>query len=124
MRDVGVLHSRRGAIMSRVVLCGFVVWLAAPAVARADDFDDLEDKAVARVEKLGGRVTRDEKRPGRPVVAVNLDELNGTDAALKELAAFPHLRKLSLRETDVTDTGLKELSPLKNLTTLDLFGSR
>ena len=58
--------------------------------------DDAEDKAVAFVEKLGGKVTRDEKLPGKPVIGVHL--------------SF----------SAVTDAGLKELAPLKNLATLDL----
>jgi hypothetical protein len=32
--------------------------------------DEAEDKAVAFVEKLGGRATRDEKAPGKPVITV------------------------------------------------------
>jgi predicted DNA-binding protein (UPF0251 family) len=42
-----------------------------PAAARAPLLpraEDAEDKAVALVEKLGGTVTRDAKRPGKPVV--------------------------------------------------------
>ena len=78
--------------MSRLMLCGVVSWLvlipSAPLYA-----DDAEDKAVAFVEKLGGRVTRDEKLPGKPVIGVHLS-FNA-----------------------VTDVGLKELAPLKNLTT-------
>ena len=58
--------------------------------------DDAEDKAVAFVEKLGGKVTRDEKAPGKPVITVDLSV------------------------TQVTDAGLKELAPLQNLTALDL----
>jgi len=40
-----------------------------PAVARADD---AEDKAVLFVEKLKGTFTRDDEKPGKPVVGVNL----------------------------------------------------
>ena len=57
--------------------------------------DDAEDKAVTIVKKLGARVTRDEKAPGKPVVTVDL------------------------WVTQVTDAGLKELAPLKNLMTLN-----
>ena len=57
--------------MSRLMLCGVVSWLglipSAPLYA-----DDAEDKAVAFVEKLGGKVTRDEKLPGKPVIRVHL----------------------------------------------------
>src|SRR5947209_7767571 len=56
----GVLH---GGGMLRSLLCGIAAGLvlSAPAPARANDD---EDKAAAYVEKIGGKVTRDEKRPG------------------------------------------------------------
>jgi internalin A len=84
--------------------------------AQADD----EDKAVSLVEKLGGKATRDEKAPGKPVVKVNLRGTQVTDAGLKELAALKNLTTLDLNLTQVTDAGLKELATLKNLTTLEL----
>jgi hypothetical protein len=45
-----------------------------------------------------------------------------TDVGLKELAAFRHLRSLTLAHATVTDAGLKELAPLTELHTLDLDG--
>ena len=50
--------------MSRLLRFAVVSWLVlgSPAV-RADD---AEDKAVAFVEKLGGRVIRDDARPASP----------------------------------------------------------
>jgi internalin A len=105
--------------MSRLMLCGVVSWLvlipSAPLCA-----NDAEDKAVAFVEKLGGRVTRDEKRPGKPVIGVRLSFSAVTDVGLKELAPLKNLTCLYLAATQVTDAGLKGLAPLKNLTTLHL----
>ena len=46
---------------------------------------DAEAKAVAAVERLGGTVTRDEERPGKPVVEVHLGFSNAADADLKDL---------------------------------------
>ncbi len=94
-----------------------VLGLCLGSSARADD---AEDKAVAFVEKLGGKVTRDEKAPGKPVVGVDLGGTAVTDAGLKELAPLKSLTTLELSVTQVTDAGLKELAPLKNLTTLNL----
>ena len=34
--------------------------------------DEAEEKAVKAIEKLGGKVRRDEKADGKPVVAVDL----------------------------------------------------
>ena len=65
------------------------------ATARADEAD-----AVKLVEKLGGKVTRDDKQPGKPVVEVNL----------------------SLKK--VTDADLKQLKELKQLASPNLFGCR
>src|SRR5205814_4627388 len=48
--------------------------------ARAD-----EASAVKAVEKLGGKITRDDKLPGKPVIGVNLTGTKVTDAGLKEL---------------------------------------
>ncbi|MGL4553566.1 MAG: hypothetical protein ACRC33_20585 [Gemmataceae bacterium] len=86
--------------------------------------DDAEDKAVAFVKKLGGYVTRDDRAPGKPVVAVNLEGTEVTDVGLKELAALKNLTTLCLWCTEVTDVGLKELAALKKLTSLGLINTK
>ena len=104
----------RFGFLSWVILCSSVpVWA-----------DDAEDKAVAFVEKLRGRVTRDENAPGKPVITVNLGGTTVTDAGLKELAGLKSLSTLYLDSTKVTDAGVKELAGLKNLTALDLFNTQ
>lgn len=45
-----------------------------------------EEKAVRAVETLGGKVVRDEKQPGKPVVEVILWNRPVTDDDLKALA--------------------------------------
>ena len=68
--------------MSRVVLCCVAALLAqAPPGARGDE---AEDKAAKFVEKLGGRVVRDGKKPGKPVYAVDLDRQPVTDADVRQ----------------------------------------
>jgi internalin A len=133
--------------MRRFVLCAVVAWmvlgvLGAPTSARPDD---AEDKAAALVERLGGKFSRDEKAPGKPVVKVDLHytlvsgadlralaALKGLthldlslnkglgDAHLKELPALTNLTELNLEATSITDVGLKELAPLAKLASLDL----
>jgi hypothetical protein len=44
-----------------------------------------------------------------------------TDAGLKYLAGLKQLQTLNLYGTEVTDAGLKELAGLKQLRELDLF---
>ena len=68
--------------------------------------DDAEDKAVGFVEKLGGKVARDDKAPGKPVIQVDLNSTNVTGAGLKELANLKNLTTLNLGGTEVTDAGL------------------
>lgn len=90
--------------------------------------DEAEDRAVAAVEKLGGHVTRDEAKPGRPVVAVSFTGGFGlseaTDLHLKELAPFKELATLDLSNTKVTNAGLRELAQFTKLTSLSLLSTK
>src|SRR4051812_40523 len=95
-----------GTMLTLVILCG---------AARAD-----EAAAVKLVEKLGGRITRDDKQPGRPVIEASLVNSKVTDVDLKELKGLKQLTTLILWNTQVTDAGLKELKELKQLNSLDL----
>jgi hypothetical protein len=72
--------------------------------ARAD-----EASAVAKLEKIGARIKRDEKLPDKPVVMVSLLGPWVKGAALKEVASVKSLQMLLLCVTDVADAGLKEL---------------
>ncbi len=83
-----------------------------------------EEKAVKAIEALGGRVTRDEKLPGRPVVGVHLDGTTVTDADLKNLKELKGLGSLGLADTQITDSGLKDLKELKDLWRLDLTSTQ
>jgi internalin A len=102
---------QRWAVRGGVVL-GLLVLAAA---GRAD-----EAAALRAIPLLGGKVTVDDKQPGKPVVEVNLSQTKVTDAGLKELREFKSLRTLDLAYTQVTDAGLKELKELKSLQSLSL----
>ena len=84
---------------------------------------NAEATAVNAIEKLGGRITRNGKLPGKPVIEVDLRSTKVTDAALKHLAELKNLQTLDLRGTQVTDAGLQDLAAFKNLTSLDLFAT-
>src|SRR5437764_3174833 len=105
----------------RTMLIGAVMLLAFLfGVARAD-----EASAVKAVEYLGGKVTRDDKLPGKPVIGVNLAGTQVTDTGLKQLADLRQLATLDLGgNTDVTDAGLAELANRKQLTSLNLTGTQ
>jgi hypothetical protein len=47
-----------------------------------------------------------------------------TDVGLKELTALKQLTHLDLSGTKLTDAGLKELAALKQLTCLDIVGTK
>ncbi len=103
--------------MSRLL---FAIGIAVLLAGSAYPADDAEDKAVKFVENLKGKVIRDDKQPGKPVVTVRLFAAKVKDADLKELAAFKTLTTLDLSYTKVTDVGLKALAAFKNLTTLNI----
>src|SRR5881398_2547136 len=111
-RMIALLFLRR--TLMRTMLVGAVILLAClSGAARAD-----EASAVKAVENLGGKVTRDDKLPGKPVIGVNLGHTKVTDAGLKEWKDLKQLTSLALNSTGVTGTGLKELADLKQLTSL------
>jgi internalin A len=86
--------------------------------------DEAEDKAVKAIQKLGGKIGRDDKAKNKPIVGVVLFNAQVTDAALKELAGLKQLQMLHLSDTKVTDAGLKYLAGLKQLAELDLSGTK
>ena len=83
---------------------------------------DDDAKAEKSIKAIGGKVVRDDKATGKPVIVVDLTNTKVTDAGLKELelAGLKSLQTLSLSGTGVTDAGLKELAGFESLQTLDL----
>jgi hypothetical protein len=77
--------------------------------------DQAEDKAVALIQKLGGKIERDDKRAGSPVVTIDLKSQKIKDADLACLADLREVTSLKLDNTGLTDEGLKHLQGLKNL---------
>jgi hypothetical protein len=82
------------------------------------------EEAVALIERLGGKVIRDEGSPDRPVVQVYLGGSKVTNADLARLKGLTQLRYLNLFETGVTDAGLANLKELRNLEHLVLSFTR
>ncbi len=97
-----------------------------------------QEQAVAAIQSLQGEITRDETKPGKPVVKVSFrdsmfrrDSLFGRrgldDADLPglepDLQALTELRDLDLVRANITDKGLPYLKSLTHLKTLQL-GSR
>lgn len=93
------------------------------AVACAEE--DADTKSYTAIRKLGGFASRDEKRPGRPIVSVTfngfLTGVDFKDQDLRELAPLleklPNLEELDLC-TEVSDAGLKDVARFKRLRVL------
>src|SRR2546423_14082610 len=103
----------------RTMLVGAVMLLACLSGAAWAD----EASAVKAVEKLGGKVTRDDKLPGKPVIALSMWGTPAhiiSDDTLKPVKALTKLRVLDLNGTAVTAKGLAELKDLTNLQSLNL----
>jgi len=83
-----------------------------------------EARVIAEIEKLGGKVTVDEKSPGKPVTGVTFEGSKVTDAALAYLKGLATLRTLNLGNTQVTDAGLAHLKGLEQLQWLNLSGTK
>jgi hypothetical protein len=113
--DLALRLSVEAHIMFRSLATSMVVVLLVGPPVRAD-----EAAAVKALTKLGAKIKRDDKAPGKPVVEVDLSKGKFKDGDLKELAALEELRVLSLRGTTVSNKGLKELAGLTKLERLDL----
>jgi hypothetical protein len=108
--------------MSRLALCAALAVSVAPwATARADTD---EDKALEKVEEIKGRVERDDKAAGKPVVGVDLRGADVTADVLKALRAFKKLRVLRLWHAPVTDEMLDEVKALSSLEVLELDATK
>lgn len=117
-------------------------------LAKNDQPQTEEARAIERIQKLHGTIQREPSLPGAPVVGVDLHStrttdddlalLRGvpavvklnlfgtriTDAGLANLAALPGLQTLYLNQTQIGDAGLERLSGLKNLRELGLYRTR
>jgi hypothetical protein len=109
----------RGAFLVALGVC-----LLSPSLIPARAFDDEPDKAIAEIMKLGGRIERDEKADGKPVITVNFATTQVDDTALDLVKGFDKLKKLTLNGTKVTDGGLEKLKDLKSLQKLYLVDTK
>ena len=78
------------------------------------------DKAIARIKEWGGKVQVDGKRPGSPVISVDLSHVKVADITLETLNVLPTLEQLALRNTPVTDDGIIKVQGLTHLEVLEL----
>lgn len=100
--------------MARLFWIGLAVYFVV-APCRADEADE---QAATWVEGLGGKVMRDTKLPGNPVIEVSIvSNKKLTDEGLKKLASLQNLKRLNLFFNEqITDAGMEHL---KGLTTIE-----
>src|SRR5262245_34620507 len=92
--------------------------LSATGLPFAAHAESEQDRAVAAIEKLGGKVERDPKAPGQPGITVILDDVADPDAALEQVKALKTVTKVSAENAPVTDAGLAHLRGATQLKTL------
>ena len=83
-----------------------------------------QEVVIAETERLRGKITIDEKKPHRPVIAVSFTTTNVTDAELLHLKELTSLQTLGLSGTQVTDDGLLHLKGLTSLRMLSLVNTQ
>lgn len=100
--------------------------LSGSSIARSAEDNAEQKAAIAEIEKLGGRIERDEtvKEKDKPIVAITLSTTQAGDEALDRLKAFDHLKKLSLNSTKITNAGLERLKSIPTLEKLYLVDAK
>ena len=97
---------------------GILVLVLTAQAAAQEKAKPTQEQAIAAIKKLGGSVTLDEKKPGKPVIVVDLSKTKVTDAELVYLKGLTNLQTLELSFTKVTDAGLVHLIGLTKLRSL------
>jgi hypothetical protein len=109
----------------RLLCCLLLGWSVLLSDADAQTTKESQDAAVAAIKELGGKVTFDEKNPGKPVIGVDLGRsISATDAGLVHLKDLTNLQSLNLGNTKVTDAGLEHLKGMTNLRELHLYDTQ
>src|SRR6187402_3260958 len=106
--------------MKKRALSVFLSALVLISFSRSDAATSDEAAAIVAIKKMGGKITVDEARPGKPVIKVVMAMKTVTDADLIQVAAFSQLQSLQLRTSRVTDAGLIHLQGLTQLQVLHL----
>ena len=107
--------------MNRIMLPMLLLGLSlSPVLCWAAETSADKAKAIAEIERLGGKVTVNDRSPDKPVIGVDLSYTTVTDAAMEYLMDLTDLQSLNLYHTKVTGAGLTHLKGLTKLQSLDL----
>jgi hypothetical protein len=99
-----------------LVAAGVVFWV----LTRPSE----EERAIADIQKRGGKVIRAKKGGGQPVREIDLSFTRGTDEALEFVNKLPTVSVLDLDRSRVTNSGLRHVAGLSHLEELDLSHTR
>jgi hypothetical protein len=110
--------------MKRSILLAVAWVLLLIAMPTASAGKSGQERSVAAVKRLGGKVEVDSSDTAKPVVVVNLNETTVADSDLKLLRPLRGLPELYLVNTAVTDAGLVHLKGLVQLRKLGLGGTK
>lgn len=130
-----VSQSRSGHVINHVTILIVGISIAVAFVvignhrhnaAPAEDDEPVvsKDTAIARVERLGGKVQIDGESSDQPVWGVNFEGCRLQNDDLRVLASFPALEVLNLADTAIDDVGLKYVGVCRRLTELDLSATK
>jgi hypothetical protein len=119
--------------MSRIAVPMLALALSlAPIFCGAAEPNPDQARVIAEIRRFRGTVTVDEKKSGRPVIAVKFNGIGPgpdnafplTDDGLAILKRLTQLQSLNLwNNIQITDAGLKHLEGLTSLQSLNLYGT-
>jgi antitoxin (DNA-binding transcriptional repressor) of toxin-antitoxin stability system len=92
---------------------------SSPAMASSDE----RDRAIAAIEKLGGRVEFQNDQPDKPVRLIYLLGDRITDKELALIKPLSDLQRLDLHDSITTDEGLRLLGQMRRLEALYLWNT-
>jgi hypothetical protein len=106
----------------------FVTFAFPPAAdlrAQAAKLHPEQQRAVAEIEKAGGKVVIDAEGPDKPFTKVVLGG-SSTDSVLVHLQALPNLQEVRFADFTtrlITDAGMEQFKALPRLRRLQLVGN-
>ena len=107
-----------------LVSCVAIAYACLPAFSQQPLVNPDADRVAREVQRLGGRLERDENRPGKPIVDIDLQDRDLDDSGLVRFTGLTELQELNLRGTLITDAGLVHLRGLRSLESLNLSETR